>query len=54
MEVTDDCRIVVVMGTTGSGKSRLVRLATGDESVQIGESLRSGQLSPFKRLCFRQ
>ena len=36
-------RVVLVMGATGSGKSSLVRLATGNPNVEVGESLRSGQ-----------
>jgi ABC-type proline/glycine betaine transport system ATPase subunit len=35
--------IIVFMGATGSGKSSLIRLATGDESVAIGNGLESSK-----------
>lgn len=42
MQSTTDAKVVVVMGTTGAGKSSLVRLATGDEDVHVGDGLKSG------------
>lgn len=35
--------IIVIMGVTGSGKSTFVKLATGDEDVQVGHDLESCQ-----------
>jgi ABC-type hemin transport system ATPase subunit len=36
-------RIVAVMGATGSGKSNLIKLATGDSDSKVGHSLKSGK-----------
>ena len=33
---------ILVMGVTGAGKSNFIRIATGDSSVTVGHSLRSG------------
>ncbi len=35
--------VIAVMGPTGVGKSYFVRAATGDESVEVGHTLQSGQ-----------
>ena len=40
-----DERLVVVLGATGSGKSSLIKLATGDLDAVIGHSLKSGMSS---------
>jgi hypothetical protein len=33
--------VIAVMGVTGVGKSSLIRLATGDESITVGDDLTS-------------
>jgi ABC-type lipoprotein export system ATPase subunit len=38
-----DERIIIVMGATGSGKSKLIRLATGDARVKVNHGLESGR-----------
>ena len=40
-----DERLVVVMGATGSGKSSLIKLATGDPNAVVGHNLKSGMRS---------
>jgi ABC-type Mn2+/Zn2+ transport system ATPase subunit len=37
-------RIVAVMGATGSGKSSLIKLATGDSDSRVGHGLKSGKI----------
>ncbi|KAF3912204.1 hypothetical protein ABW21_db0209009 [Orbilia brochopaga] len=44
--VKDPPCIVLVMGPTGAGKSKLVQTATGDTSVEVGDSLRSCTKEP--------
>lgn len=43
MSMQSDDILIAVMGATGAGKSTFVRLATGDNSIRVGQSLRSGQ-----------
>jgi len=41
-ESISEDRVIAVMGPTGVGKSYFVRAATGDESVEVGHTLQSG------------
>lgn len=42
MANTANERIIVIMGATGSGKSALIRLVTGNEKIRVGNGLISG------------
>jgi len=46
MADTANERIIAVMGATGSGKSALIRLVTGNEKIQVGSGLISGTYKP--------
>jgi ABC-type lipoprotein export system ATPase subunit len=48
MADSDNERIVAVMGATGSGKSALIRLATGNAEIHVGTGLTSGSYKPFR------
>ena len=36
-------KIIALMGATGAGKSSMIKLITGDESVTIAHGLESGK-----------
>ncbi|KAL9597853.1 MAG: hypothetical protein Q9219_004874 [cf. Caloplaca sp. 3 TL-2023] len=40
-ELGSEDRVIAVMGATGAGKSSFVRAATGDKSINVGETLQS-------------
>lgn len=45
---TEDNRVdLLVMGVTGAGKSTFISIATGDESIPVGENLDSGIDKPI-------
>jgi len=38
-------KVILVMGVTGAGKSRFIRIATGDPGVTVGDTLHSSRSS---------
>lgn len=43
LQWTSADKVIAVLGPTGAGKSYFVRAATGDNSVEAGDTLTSGQ-----------
>ena len=45
MDLTPSDKVVAVMGVTGSGKSSFIKTLTGREDIQVGHTLKSGEVS---------
>ena len=43
--VDDPVLVIAVMGVTGSGKSNFIRVVSGRDDVEVGDTLRSCKIS---------